>query len=90
TLFSGLSLILMLSLLNIFLGSVLILKVNLYLGLAIMCFFVLYDTQLIVEKFRLGDDDYIWHSVDLFLDFVNIFRKLLIILAMNKEDKKKK
>ena len=31
-----------------------------------MCGFVLYDTQLIVEKRRRGDDDYIW-LVALFL-----------------------
>ena len=34
-------------------------QVRLYLGLAIMCGFVLYDTQLIVEKCRRGDVDYI-------------------------------
>jgi len=61
--------------------------------------FVMYDTQLIVEKFESGDKDYIWyvhgvlllrfkcyltksrHSVELFIDFIAIFRRLLIILA---------
>ncbi|XP_070569540.1 probable Bax inhibitor 1 [Ptychodera flava] len=90
TLFSGLSLLLLLSLFNIFLGSMLLFKIHLYVGLLIMCGFVLYDTQLIVEKFRRGDSDYIWHCVDLFIDFVNIFRKLLIILAMDKQEKKNK
>ena len=36
---------------------------------------------MIVERHSHGDDDYIWHSVDLFLDFVAIFKRLLIILA---------
>ena len=54
---------------------------ELYFGLLLFCGFVLFDTQLIVEKFNLGNDDFIWHSLDLFLDFVNIFRRLLIILA---------
>ena len=66
-----------------------------------MCAFVLFDTQLIVEKRRSGDDDFIWyalsstvvtcfywflyrHSVDLFIDFIDIFRRLVIILGMNK------
>lgn len=53
----------------------------LYIGFAVMCGFVLYDTQLIIAKRRLGDKDFVWHSVDLFIDFVNIFRYLLIILA---------
>lgn len=43
--------------------------------------FVLYDTQLIMEKRRAGDKDFIAHSVDLFVDFVGVFRRLLIILA---------
>lgn len=32
-------------------------------GLAINCGFVVYDTQLIAEKCRRGDRDYIWHTV---------------------------
>ncbi|NXI94265.1 BI1 inhibitor, partial [Psophia crepitans] len=51
-------------------------QANLYLGLMIMCGFVLFDTQLIIEKAESGDKDYIWHCIDLFLDFVNIFREL--------------
>jgi len=81
TLMSVLSWLMILSLANIFLGSSMLFDINLYLGLFVFCAFVLYDTQLIVEKRRLGDDDYIWHSVDLFLDFINIFRKLMIILS---------
>jgi len=49
-------------------------------GLAINCGFVVYDTQLIAEKRRRGDTDYVWHTVMLFTDFVNIFRYILIIL----------
>lgn len=35
-------------------------QVNLYVGLFVMMGFILYDTQLIMEKRRRGDDDYIW------------------------------
>nr|XP_046198085.1 probable Bax inhibitor 1 isoform X2 [Oncorhynchus gorbuscha] len=90
TLTSGLSILLLVSFLNMFLGSVMLFKAHIYLGLAIMCAFVLFDTQLIIEKAEMGDKDYIWHSVDLFLDFVTIFRKLMVILAMNEKDNKKK
>ena len=45
------------------------------------CGLVLFDTQMIIEKYSRGDNDYIWHSVDLFVDFVAIFKRLLVILA---------
>merc|ERR1719277_7229 len=88
-LMSGLSWMLMLGFMNIFFRSQMIFQVNLYAGLVIMCGFVLYDTQLIVEKKRRGDDDYVWHCVDLFVDFINIFRRLLIILSQKEENKKR-
>ncbi|EGW04793.1 Bax inhibitor 1 [Cricetulus griseus] len=44
---------------------------------------------LIIEKGENGDKDYIWHCIDLFLDFVMIFRKLTLILALNEKDKTK-
>lgn len=87
-LFSCLGWMMMLSLANIFFGSRLLYEINLYLGLGISCAFILYDTQLIVEKKRRGDDDYIWHGIDLFIDFVQLFRYILILLA-NKDNKKK-
>jgi FtsH-binding integral membrane protein len=33
---------------------------SVYVSLIISCLFVMYDTQLIVEKKRLGDNDFIW------------------------------
>jgi len=81
TLMTLLSTLLLLSMANIFLGSRLIFQVYLYLGLFLMCGFVLYDTQLIIEKRRSGDKDFVIHSVDLFIDFIGIFRRLVIILS---------
>ncbi|XP_039602592.1 probable Bax inhibitor 1 [Polypterus senegalus] len=89
TLMSGLSILLLLSMFNMFYGSVMLFKAHMYLGLLVMCGFVLFDTQLIIEKAEMGDKDYIWHCVDLFLDFITIFRKLMMILATNEKDKKK-
>lgn len=55
-------------------------KAYLWGGLLLFCGFVVYDTQMIIEKRRLGDKDFIAHSLDLFIDFIQIFRKILIIL----------
>merc|ERR1712137_1052507 len=87
SLFSILSLLFMA---NIFIGSTMIFQMYLYIGFAVMCGFVLYDTQLIIAKRRLGDKDFVWHSVDLFIDFVNIFRYLLIILAQKDDNQKRR
>ncbi|XP_054258485.1 probable Bax inhibitor 1 [Macrosteles quadrilineatus] len=91
TLMTLLSSLLLLSLANILLGSRLIFQIYLYLGLFLMCGFVLYDTQLIIEKRRSGDKDFVIHSVDLFIDFIGIFRRLVIILSEkeNRNQRKK-
>lgn len=81
TLISALNMLVLFSLANIFFRSQMIYQAHLYLGLFVMCGFVVYDTQHIIEKNRMGSKDYIAHSLDLFLDFINVFRHLLIILT---------
>ncbi|KAL5468828.1 hypothetical protein EMCRGX_G029950 [Ephydatia muelleri] len=88
-LMSTLSLLIMMSFFNLFLRSYFTFQIELYLGLVVFCGFVLFDTQLIVERFNLGDTDYIKHSLDLFLDFIEIFRRILIIMS-SKEKKERK
>ena len=55
-------------------------QLHLWGGLLIFCGFVVYDTQAIIEKRRRGDKDAIRHSLDLFIDFIQLFRKILILL----------
>jgi len=86
---TALSGLLILSLANLFFRIPSIALISVYLSLIISCLFVMYDTQLIVEKKRLGDNDFIWHSVDLFIDFIIIFKDLMIILT-DKEKKKRR
>jgi len=85
TLLSGLSTLLFLGLLNIFFKSQLLFQAHLYIGLAIFCGFIMFDTQVIIRKARNGDKDFIAHSLDLFIDFVQIFRKVLILLMQKDE-----
>ncbi|VDM08617.1 unnamed protein product [Wuchereria bancrofti] len=56
----------------------------LWLAFVINCALVLYDTQLICEKRRRGDTDYILHTIELFVDFINLFRYILAILSEKK------
>lgn len=81
TLMTLLTTIMLLSFANIFFGSKLIYQTHLYLGLVLMCGFVLYDTQLILEKRRSGSKDFVAHSLDLFIDFIGLFRRILVILT---------
>uniref|UniRef100_A0A6G4ZVL6 Putative bax-mediated apoptosis inhibitor tegt/bi-1 n=1 Tax=Rhipicephalus microplus TaxID=6941 RepID=A0A6G4ZVL6_RHIMP len=90
TLMSILSIMSMFSLVNLFMGSFFLFQTNLYLGVFLFCGFVLYDTQLIIEKRKRGERDYIRHSVDLFLDFISIFRRLLIILTQKESSRREK
>lgn len=55
-----------------------------WMAFGINCLLVLYDTQLICEKRRRGDTDYIWHTIELFIDFINLFRYIITILNEKK------
>lgn len=90
TLMSFLSTLLLLSIANILFGSQLIFQAYLYIGLFLMCGFILYDTQVIVEKRRNGDRDFVTHTVDLFIDLVGVFRRLVIILSQREDQKRNK
>lgn len=81
TLMSIITGLMLLSLANIFFGAMWVYQAQLYVGLLAMCGFVLYDTQVIVEKRRMGSKDFVAHSLDLFIDFIGIFKRLLIILT---------
>lgn len=90
SLLSGLSTLMWLGFLNIFFRSQLLFQAHLYIGLAIFCGFIMFDTQVIIEKARRGDKDFIAHSLDLFIDFIQIFRKVLILLMQKEQGKDKK
>jgi len=87
---SALSLLCFIGFMNIFLWSTALYTVQLYLGLLVFCGFVMFDTQLIIEKASLGSSDYVHHALELFLDFVNIFVRLVIILTKNNKNNNKK
>merc|ERR1712002_614293 len=90
TLMTGLTTLFWLSLINFFYGSRLLFQAHIYIGLAVMCGFVVFDTRSIIEKARRGDKDYIMHSAELFIDFIAIFKRLLIILTDKEAQKKSK
>jgi len=87
---TGTSIMLVLSLMNLFGRSQLIFNINLYLGLFIACGYILFDTQLIIERAIQGDMNYVKHAIFLFIDMVDLFVRILIILLKNSQNKNKK
>jgi len=56
--------------------------VSMYGGLAVFSGFILYDTQRVMAHARMGRRDPAAESIGLELDFINIFVRLVQILAM--------
>jgi len=64
-------------------------QLHMWVSLAVFCGFVMWDTQMIILKKRRGDNDFIGHSLELFIDFVQIVKNIIVLL-INKEDRDKK
>jgi len=85
------------SLINIFVRSPLLLRAEVFIGLFVFCGFVAFDTQLLLARatdkvssgVRLTIDDAVHAAVHLFMDLVNLFVRILIILLQNSKKEKK-
>jgi len=52
--------------------------------------FSIWNFQMIIEDASAGRKDFVRHALDLLLDFVAVFVRLLVILARNSEKKERK
>ncbi|KAI3425031.1 hypothetical protein D9Q98_008409 [Chlorella vulgaris] len=68
-------------------GGALLFEAELYGGLAVFSGYVVYDTQVIVERCEAGLKDPLRDALDLLVDFFAIFARLLVILMRNAEKK---
>merc|ERR1712142_960759 len=92
TLLSGLSGLFWMGLANIFFQSQMLFQLHMWLSLFLFCGFIMWDTQMIILKKRRGDGDFIAHSLDLFIDFIQIVRHIIVLLMQKEErdDRNKK
>lgn len=69
----------------IFGGRALLFEAELYLGLLMFCGYVLFDTQVIVEKAANGVKDHVKDALSLFVDAIAIFVRVVVVLLRNAE-----
>lgn len=55
----------------------------LYVGLILFCIYLIYDIQIIIgnNRLKLSEDDYILAAINLYLDVINIFVRILAIVG---------
>lgn len=64
--------------------------VYMVLSLFIACLYVIYDTQLIIEKSERGDKDVPTHTMTLFMDLFDLFIKIVQLLMELKDKNERK
>jgi FtsH-binding integral membrane protein len=62
----------------------------LLLSLFIACLYIIYDTQIIIEKAEQGDKDVPTHTMMLFIDMFELFIRIIQILNELNKDKDNK
>lgn len=68
-------------------GQALLFQLELFGGLALFAGYTIVDSQMIVERAEAGDLDPIRGALDLFIDFMALFTRILIILLRNAEQR---
>ena len=59
-------------------------------GLLSACLYIIYDTQIIIERAERGDKDVVSHTMLLFVDLFELFIRILQILMELKKNEEKK
>ncbi|CAI5474397.1 unnamed protein product, partial [Closterium sp. Yama58-4] len=78
---SAVSTMLALRLASIFFGgSNAVFQIELYGGLLVFAGYIIYDTQVLLERARQGHCDHVVDALELLLDFVAVFVRILFIL----------
>ena len=90
TLGSALTVLSGISIVNLFVRSSSLFSLELCLGLVVFVGFIFFDTQLILAKAKAGSDDVLGHALDLYVNFVALFVRILLILRQKEESQQRK
>ena len=82
-LFTSLTLLIICGVFLLFFPIKFLYMVYLYVGLIIFCAYLLYDVQLLVGKGyrKFGEDEYILAAINIYLDIIGIFIRILAIVG---------
>ena len=61
-------------------------SISLYGGLALFTLYIAYDTQCAITSYEEGDRDHVTHSLNFFVNFLAIFRRMLALVGMMPRD----
>lgn len=86
---SALSLLVFSSWFSLLFGGLFLFNFRLYFGLLVFIGYVIFDTQLIIERASAGSKDFVSDALQLFTDFMAIFLRILAILAKDRKKSKK-
>lgn len=75
----------MMSLIGMFIPTMRFYAFHLYGGLIIFSGYVIYDTQIIIERAAQGSRDFAGHALTLFVDLIQIFVRIVMILLRNQK-----
>ena len=64
-----------------------VLNIDIYLGIILFSLYICYDTQKIIYDASRNYKDSVFHTLELFLDFVNVFIRILLHLIRKKKNK---
>jgi len=70
-------------------NSFLYYHISLYGGLILFCCYIIYDTQTIIRNVQnvgIQNADYINDAIHLYIDFIAIFVRILILIAKSKQN----
>lgn len=86
---SCMSMLFWLSMLNMFFRTEALFSVELYLGLISFSLFVIYDTQVMIAKAEAGSKLVLKHSLDLYIDVIALFVRIVMVLLRKEKAKKR-
>ncbi|CAD98584.1 Bax inhibitor-1 (BI-1). integral membrane protien with 6 or more transmembrane domains [Cryptosporidium parvum Iowa II] len=75
---------------NIFTRSKFVDSLLSYAFVMVYSFYIYYDTQKTLEAIAYGERDFLLHSIQLYLDAVNLFTKIVVILIRKQQEEEEK